>query len=52
MNKVDKRRNAHDAFNRRDGPGMVQDFARCGVDRARRVTLKGPQETVESLKET
>jgi steroid delta-isomerase-like uncharacterized protein len=52
MSNIDKYRSAHQAFNRRDWTGLVQNFAADFeyTDQARGVTLKGPQEFVDYLR--
>lgn len=53
MSNIDKHRRAHEAFNRRDWAGVVQDFAADAeyTDQARGVTLTGPQQFVDYLKD-
>ena len=52
MSNIDKYRSAHQAFNRRDWTGLVQNFAADFeyTDQARGVTLKGPHEFVDYLR--
>jgi steroid delta-isomerase-like uncharacterized protein len=54
MSNVDTFRAAHEAFNRRDWAAVMEAFAQDAeyVDRARDVTLKGPQEFTDYLRES